>query len=310
MKKKFFVTLQLTFGLLILFTLFYNIGIGKIIENLSKINFPYLFLIILFMILNFLLSARGLLFLIRPFNSKAKFLHILDCSFKSFAYGAITPGKLGEASLIPLLKKKGLNYGRSSAIFIADKIISLFLFSALAIVGVFVMFGLNILFSFIGSLVLLSSLFYFAFFSYAGRRLIRKLLGKRATKFKEFHKTILLFAKKYKKELLGNFVTTLIRILTVAFTIKLILIALGSNIALLDAIYVKAITTLITFIPITINGLGTKEVSGVYLLTRFSIPLEIGSTMYLLALILNYLIALAIFLLGSREFLKFRKSVQ
>ena len=81
-----------------------------------------------------------------------------------------------------------------------------------AITGILVFFGTRSFISFFGALIALTAFGYLLFFSNHGRQILRKILGKRASIFADFGKTLRGFSKL---AIIQNLLVTVIRIVIV-----------------------------------------------------------------------------------------------
>tara|TARA_Y100000034_G_scaffold126145_1_gene176936 strand:+ start:320 stop:1249 length:930 start_codon:yes stop_codon:yes gene_type:complete len=302
MKNKTLRIVQISFGFILLFALFYTFGLSAIIDALLTTKPFYLLLATVFFLLTFLIGAFNIYVLLRSTPHKYSFLDILKSYLLSSSVASFFPGKLGEFSLLYYLKKDKVKLGTSSAIFFMDKIITLLVVLLLAFVAILSYYDLAIALKIglIGLLVLILGTFLFLL--KPTRNFITKyILRKHASSFKGFMPTITHCFKNHKFLLLANILITFLRWIIRTLLTYTLFLSLGFDIALAPIIFILALETLVALIPITINGLGTKHAVAVYAYQQIlTVPGHITLTRLLLGHILRYLFS-AIWLLVLKK---------
>ena len=290
MRQKILTTIKLLLGFFILFILFYKIGFGKIITTLENIDVFLLFISLIIYLIFFLVGSLNLKILLDGINRKINFLRLTKYYFLSWSIGLLAPGKVGDFSLIYFLKKEDIPIGEGTVIAIIDKIVTIIVLAIITILGflIFPFFtgvdALKIAILFVGSLLIIA-----LFMTTPGRNFIKKyILRKFATKFTGFSKTFFYFLKKKKAVLSLNFLLTILRVIVTSLIYFVLFISLGQNINLFYVILINSIGTIIALIPITISGLGIREVTAVFLYSQVGINSEITATVYLTLAIFNY----------------------
>ena len=203
------------------------------------------------------------------------------------------PGKIGELWMVYFLKKEKTSLGIGSAVVIMNKLIGIIVVFFLAIGG------MPLFFDAIQSLKIISVFFIglllsiYILFSNFSRKFIRKfILRKWESKFEGFSKTLFTLLKNHKPSILYNSLLSLINWITNAFVIYFLFLAFGQHVPILKIILINAILTIITMIPISINGLGIKEYTGVFLFSLLGISTLTTTSVFLTYLISIYLISL------------------
>ncbi|KYK25285.1 hypothetical protein AYK26_02275 [Euryarchaeota archaeon SM23-78] len=292
---------RIIIGIAIFIILYLKLGFKATFGSISTIGIlPIIIFAILFFIYTALESVC-LKIIIDSLGKKVKFKKIVQYYLMSWAVGQFTPGNLGEFSIIFFLnKEKHMNLGKTSAISIADKIIT---FALIFIIGGFAMFfylpfqqalTLALIIAIIGTLLLLLAL----------NTKVRNIITKRI--FRKSHKTVDLFDKdiktfffKRKKQVALNFGVTAIRWLILFIGVKILFDALGVRVSLGHVIGIISLSTLVSLIPVSVSGLGIRETSGVYLFKAVGISTIASGTIFGVMLIIRYILAVIIFLVNK-----------
>ena len=307
LRKEFFIRLLKIFlSVLLLIVVVYYIGIDKIMQTFLSMNLIYLPFIFVLFAFNIFLAPISSIFLYFPIKSKnvsaSEFYHLR--LFTSML-GSFTPGKLGEYSLLYILKK----YHNTKIIPIffiisLDKIITLFcilLFSLVAFLFLFNYFNLAIY------VVVLLLFFMISFFF--SRFVIHKIRWVsvhlfRIKRLHDFFYTIgdLLkqYLKKYYMYIFANLVMTFLLQLLVAYITKETYAAFSFSIPLFSVFLVNSVIGLLSFIPLNLFGFGIKEITSIYLYTLLGVPPAVTTSSILIFILFRYVIYLLYF--ASREF--------
>jgi len=294
MKNKWVLFLKLTIGLLILGAVLLKLGLKTILRNLIEINFYYIPLFILISILILYVSCINIKILALPYNKKLGVFETFKYYTLSWALSLITPGRIGEFSLIYFLKKKDISIGQSSAIVVLDKIISLTIISTLAIIGFFKFFTTAQGIGIIIIMFILFCIFSFFIISDFGRSIIKRfILRSLSKKFEGFSKSLFEYFKNYKKELVMNLLLTLIKFFLSGLLIYSFFLAFDQFSAnIIDMVLIYCILTIISLIPLSLNGLGIKEGAAIYLFGTLGFDKIIVGSIFIDLLIFNYIFAI------------------
>ena len=305
MNKKQANIIKFILGLSILFFVFYKIGLKEIYKTILEMNFFFAIpFVIIFYIMFFILGTINLKILLNPIK-KVPFKKLLKYYALSWSFGLFVPSKIGEFSLIFLLKKEKIPIGKTTAISVIDKTITLITFVIFSAIGFLIFF--NPMDSLKFTLILLSILFIgiFSILSNKVRNIIKKLIGKYHIYFKGFSKTLFSYLKENKRVLFMNFILTIIKWgLIDAGLVFIYFLAFGKVVNPLYIILITAITLTVGLIPITINGLGIKTPTAIFLYGQIGIISPIVASVYLIDLVIKYLIAsfMFAFLLNKKTF--------
>jgi glycosyltransferase 2 family protein len=309
MKIKYFNLLKIGLGLFIIFILVYSIGLKKILNTFSDINlFPFAG-VVLFYFLGFLTGALNLEILLRCINKNFGYLKLLKYYLLSWSVSLFLPGKVGEFSIIYFMKNENIELGEAVVISLMDKIITILSLLSFAVFGFFVFFSIydaiKIIFIILIGFVLLL-LFIMTNF---GRSIIKKIfLRKYASKFKGFSKTWFFYFRKRKKLLLLNYIITLIKWSFAFWMMYFLFLVFRWNVSFVNILLVVSTVRLISLVPITISGLGIREMSAIYLFGKLAnpIPVNITASVYLIVLLINYLTAFVIVVFLKKKDILFK----
>jgi len=263
-------------------------------QTVKKINPWYcLFLPFLVLLILYLQTLKWWV-LLKSQGIKVELAGLFKIHLVSSYYAFITPSRVGYFVKIPYLQSQsGLSATEISGSVIIDRILDVFTL---------------LIFALLGSLSLLSSYpnVFFIFLAIFLAFVIIILFfysKKRARSFASFFKRIIPDKLKEKlekifNELYNNFPAKrklLLPVLLSAFIwfilysqTYLIALSLGINIDYWHFIGLLPISTMITLLPITINGLGTREAALILLFSSYNVPQESIVAMSLIGFILFF----------------------
>ena len=295
MKKNFvFMISRIFISIAILGILIYYVGIKQILETFVSMKKVFLIPILILHIISLLIGALNIKILIKKIKNKLSFRKILKYYLVSWSIGSIMPGKIGEFSILYMLKKENISYGQSLAITMIDKIITIIVLSITAAITIIFLTEVKNFYKPIIFVVMII-IFLIALKAKIVRDIIKRIMPKKfADKFKKFNKTLNFFIKNHKKELTINFVLTIIKWIITGLGITLLFFSFGfkTNPIIITAISMSL--TIISLIPITINGIGLRETAAVYLYSLLGAKPEVVISAYLVMTVINYVFAIII----------------
>jgi len=295
--KKLIIFLKISISILFLVFLFWKFGLKETIKNISTISAFLIVLILLIFLINLILGSWKIFILFKALKTKLNFFSLLKHYTISWFLSFFTPGKIGQFSLIYFLKKERVKVGESSAVFVVDKIIGLITLLLLSISGLFIFLKTSEAFK-----IVLISLFLIFFLSFAslsrvGKNLIKKnILRKYSKVFVGFSKAESLIFKK-KSLILKNFVMSIINWIINAISVYILLVGFNQKISLFSVVSINAILSIISFIPISISGLGVREASAVFFFSKLGIKPVIVLTTFIFLSIMKYLCAVIVIII-------------
>ncbi|MBN2094127.1 MAG: flippase-like domain-containing protein [Candidatus Zambryskibacteria bacterium] len=289
------------------------IGILLFVFILSKLDFSYYkelrpqidffkFILAVLLVLFFgFVRALRWRFLMRKQGINYSVYESYLMYLSSVYIGMFTPGRLGEASRVLYLTKAGYSIGKSFVSVVLDRLADIFF---LLIFGYFSMFlFLQILKSEIFYIGLILALIVLLIFLVFKNQIIRAFLKKVfyffiPPKYKDYwqlnSQEFLNELQVYRtKEYAWIFALTLLGWLTYYLIVYLLALSVGLNIV--PFIYIASIVTLssfLTLLPISVAGLGTRELVFISLLSVFAVSKELAVALSLLVFLMSVFVAL------------------
>lgn len=279
--------IKYVFGPLLLVILLWTIGIVKIWELLTVTDFKFFVLAYLFFMFSIFFAVLNLYVLFYPLQ-KIDPRRFLQYFFASRITSLIFPGRLGEFSLSYYLKGENINLGRGMAAVVTDKLITITISMILGIIAISAFMKGQHITAFVLYVFLMLMLFVLLLSS-RSRQFIKKwILRKYARHFAGFSKTLFSYEQEHKGMVLLNMIFTLMRLIVLALSAKVMFLALETDISLLTLILVSGLETLSNSIPLTVNGLGIKQAIGVYVFSAVGVSPVITGTRYVLGFLIEY----------------------
>lgn len=302
MNKNIRFLLKFGIGIALFGMLLYKVGIDRIVvvlENIQPVFFAVSFLVFTFSVF---IAGLNVKMMLSPFQQQISEKKYWRSYLLSRVSGLLLPGRLGEFTLVYFLKKENLSFGQGIAAIVADKIITFVCSGIVGIVALFYFFNVGVakqaFFIFLGILFLIS----LSFFPFVRSFLSRFILRKYAPHFENFGKTLFSYLKQNFELTVLNVILTLLRMVVIAFMAGLMFKAVGVAVPFSLLFLMQSIETLVTMIPLTVNGLGTKQAVGVYLYGLQGIPPVLVLGKYILGITIQYVFGLLSFLFfGLRE---------
>lgn len=287
--------LKLIIGLSIISYLIYIIEVNVILETIKKIDKIYLIPVVVSVLLSNLLGTHGLYFLTKPINKSIEEKELLSPYFVSWSLGQLLPSKIGEFSRIYFLKKRGLNMRESTLIFLLDKINSIICLIIITIIGIHIFTKIDTSMYIISLTIILMCILVIIINEKIRNKIFNLIPKKFYDKLlKDFSEDSSNYLKENRKYIIYNLIINALRLLIDAVTIWLLFKSLNLTPNIWYILIVNTITTLSTIIPITISGLGIREVVAVFLLSTVGIQKEISFIVYITIATIRLLISLIV----------------
>ncbi len=205
-----------------------------------------------------------------------------------FSLGLLSPGQIGDVSLVLFLRNGGVPVSKSGAAYTMDKLITLLVLSLIAVFGLLryrllsvghLLIGVAILAGVAGVTWLLIAR------GRSGNRLVTAI-QKIAREIAEY--------RFHLKTILGNVLLTGLKWLVLCVAYYLAFLAFGTSVRWPDIGVIPVMSTLVGYIPISVAGIGTVEVSAVMLFKMLGVAEAIVISVYLFLRSLQYLLALGL----------------
>ena len=262
--------------------LVFKIDFNKI-HQLVKFDFSYLFSALIIIVLSSIIRPLRWQYILKKINIAYSFKKVFQLYYIGVLFGNITPGKLGEFGRTAYLKKDNHPINESLISILIDKAADAILLLIIGFLGIIYLrriLSINIV---VTSIIIISGIIFLTII--IKTRLYRVLIPKNwqiyiLNLFKglKFYKT-----KNYLFILFLTFIHWFFHYLI------LYLLALSVGITNLSLFYFAisiAIAELITLLPISILGIGTRDISLLFLFSLFNIPAETTISFSVLSLII------------------------
>jgi uncharacterized membrane protein YbhN (UPF0104 family) len=292
-----FIFFRTAIAVSLLIVLFVVIGLESILRTLKEIDPAWGALVALCLSLLFILGALNVWILLRAMRPVPLLDFVMAYSY-SWAVSLISPGQAGDASLILFMRRYDVPLRQSAAAYTLDKAITLLLFGCVACVGAFaaieefkelrlpfLIFGISV----VGGAVLTALVF--SRFLAGG--------GERPSRWSRFKEELNTFRQK-PHLLLLNFGVTVLKWMVVSVTYWVAFRSFGVHVAWREIAVIPIVATLVGYIPVSLAGIGTVEVTAVFLFGKVGVAQPTVLSAYLLLRTLQF--SLAIFLLGFLRF--------
>lgn len=278
--------LRLIGSVVLLFIILSKVDLLKIFLSLTKIN------ILLLLFVSFLNIPQIFLKSLRwkqmlgtqsiQYNMKNAFV----VYWVGICAGIVTPGRLGEFIKAVYLKSdKGVSLSKGMSSVLVDRLFDLYLLIILGLIGIWKFdilcklsnISLLLLFIFIlFPLLILNKQLITKVVSLIYKSVIRKKVQFREKfeeKFEDFYDGI---NQLINLKLIFSALLTCLSYLVFFIQCYLIAIAMGISISFIAITFFMAISNLISFIPISISGLGTRDATLIYLFSLIDLNPELA----------------------------------
>jgi glycosyltransferase 2 family protein len=290
-------------GIAIVAYLVFLVGIGNIISEFQKVNLLYVPAIVIIIIFSVVMRIINFRLFLLP-DEKGRQISLAKLAWinlVSWAAGTFTPGKLGEFSSIYLLKEEGISTGKSAAISVLNKAITIAALFLLAIIGLIKYFGIGSSWKMITALVLILLLPYLLIMNRPAwnlaKRILRRFIQKYEKSFVGFANELQTYLTKRKMLIFYNFLVNLAWIAVSTLSLMLAFSSIGQDTSFVDVALINSIGTATSLVPITIGGLGLREASAIILFGTIGIGQSITLSAHLIITGIVYILAAATALL-------------
>jgi glycosyltransferase 2 family protein len=279
------------FSVLLLIILIYKIGAKELISNALMANLWYIPLVVLTWVLLFFIGALNFSVLLRAIGYQLKFGKMFSFYLMSWSIGLVVPGKIGEFSIAYFLNKKGIGYGKGLAVASIDKFITILTLILISSIGSFVF--LEIINSIIMTTILWGVFAVFIFgVLYSEKFLKKHFLRNHLEKFDEYQNSFKHIFKFSRQAIFINSFLTLFKWIVSALGIMFLFSAFNLQVPYMHIFLLNGMITILSLIPITMNGLGLKEAGAVYLFSKFTgAAVSAVAGAYIIGTALTYIIA-------------------
>ena len=240
--------------------------------SILKLEFRIAIVIPVIVIFNTIIAAFNVYILIFP-GGDFSFRSFLSMYWLSWAVGLIFPGQVGDvATLSSVLRRYDVKVSRSLGRSLVDKLISFLLMLIFSLCG---LVGLKEWSPFCEGIYFWGTFFLIIIITSQYKFIIRSLFNW-SPKLAEFLGNLLIeftvTIKNYPFRVAVNVLLTFVKITLVGGCYWYVFRALGySNFGFWQVVPLVALSSIIAYLPISFNGLGTVEVMGVYIFSTIGI---------------------------------------
>jgi hypothetical protein len=302
--KKYFIII----GIALFIYLLIKLDVRKIIGEVREINIYYLLIAVSLFLIYLIFQTLKWFVIARKQKVEIPFREAFKINVIANFYGFVTPARIGSITRATYFKDYKGGSGKGLGNFIIDKILDISSLLLLAIGFGFLLYknikiiSTSYLYVFIGIflLIILFSLIFYKkksskfFLKFLYHLIPERLKNKARLSFESFYENMPPFGFLILVFIL-NLVTWVIDYMTMYF----IALSLGVDIHPIFFLVILPISTLVAQIPITINGLGTRELTLISLFGLFGVEAVKVFAMSVISLVISGIIpaVIAIFLI-------------
>lgn len=292
-----FKIIRIMISVVLLVVVVYRVGAVNILKTFASINIVYLPAIVGLYALTLFLGGVKLWIVLKALRKNIPVSKTIIYSILSWSTGLFTPGKVGEVSLIYFLKQQGIETGTGTGVLLIDKSLTLSTLIACSGVGMFLLFHVKSILLFLLILAAALGTIYILTF-WAERitplRLQSWLSSLRMSLQTVFHGNTML--------LLFAFILAIFKWCVTGMAFYIVFISLGCSSNILFVMIISMTITIINIIPITLHGLGLKEMAAIHFYSLIDIPKEAAVASSLFFSLLAYASALTVIIFFGRYF--------
>lgn len=242
-----------------------------VIFEIKKLS-PFCTTVICILIVSFTILGAYNSYLIINLEKRLKFSDYIPIYWASWAFALILPGQVGDITTLSIIMKKhGLDISKTLGRSLIDKLISFIITGVFAIIGITSLPNLNIVSYW--QFFILITLFLFI---YSQRKSILFHLPQVQPKLIKFLNQVKNEARKvvqkHPLKLGGNIILTLCKTILTGIIYWYVFQSLGyKETTILQITPLVAACSLIAYLPISINGIGTTEIAGIFFFSTVGI---------------------------------------
>ena len=268
-------------------------------KELLNVKISFLILAAFFASIQIITRAQKWRVILLRANISLSRINAINLYWLGSFIGAITPGRFGELIKIYFLKNKGYSAFRSFLSVFFDRLSDVFILLLLGFlifsfflreIGVYIF-----LISIISLLILI-----FVFMLINKKSFLHKIFSKILKKFSlidfeeydnfSFIQFLSSFKKSKKRLIISFFFYLIISWLFYFLARYLTALSLGLDLSFLEVSVISALVAVVTMLPISIAGIGTREAAVIYLFSLFSLNKETALVFSLLVFAIDLLV--------------------
>lgn len=271
-------------GLLLFAYIITRIDVPKVLDIFKKSNSLAIFgILIMIIVLTFLVRAYKWKLLIKDQNMEVSYFQLLSMFCSSYFVSVIVPGRIGEFIRIFFLQKKGHSFPKSSISVIVDRFQDVIILIIMGCFGLLYFSSIFIdQFILIVGLLLIGTIGLIIFFM---SKKLRCFIFDMIVKF--------LIPKKYKEKTRNGFDEFILELKKIKISTHIITaivslaawmifyvmfywvaLLMGIDVTLFQIIIISSISSLVTTLPLSFSGLGTRDAIFILLFAQLGIASE------------------------------------
>jgi len=272
-----------------------TVGVEDIVKTFLSMNPAIGLLAWLCLVLLFFLGGFNVWLLLNSIHA-ISFFDFLKVYTNSWVASLIVPGQAGDASIILFLKKRGIPLKITGPVYMLDKVITLAFFLTVSCYGSHLLIPDLKLSMFVLFLPPIG----FAAFGLILWRLPSKykLVAKTKARLEELWWVIRDFFYKKWYIIAINVLLTVIKWMVTSLGFYFAFAAFGFQVDIYVVTVIPILSSLVGYIPVSIAGLGTVEVTAAYLFSLVDIQQSIVLNSYLLLRVFQYGLAVLLLIIS------------
>ena len=295
-RRRILVSIQIVLGLVILIFVAYKLNFKEIFALFSKINILWALFAALFTVVFFLISAYNLHFVLSRF-CKIPFIFFLKSYTHSYILNFVAPAQLGDASIPLFLKKHDVPVELSGIAYLVDKFNTILVYCIVGFSGAYFIF--HALDPYLFFLVPL------AFVAMTGIILLSiKLLpnkSKLINKIRNLADRLIIQIKLLEHNwqlIIISFFLSLLKWIVLCLAYYFAFKAFMPDPPFPQIGIIPILSTLVGLIPITFGGIGTVELSAIYLFGLIGVDKIVVLDSYIILRLMQYLTAFSFYIVN------------
>ncbi len=297
--KKIFKIILHSIGPLIFLYIISQINFTALADSLKSVNLPLLFLAAAVMILEVIIRSKRWQKILSALSLRISGRQSLELYWVGAFVGVITPGKLGELIKVYFLKRKGYSSFRSFFSVFLDRLIDIiFLFFIGLLIFLFCLQSIGIYIFYFGLLICLLLGVFLLFFSRKIRlpkrwiACVKKIIPWDLSAYDRFTFAKLRRGIKGLKpaDVIFTVIYLLLGWLLYFLSRYMIATSLGLHLSFVSIAIISSAVAIVSALPFSIAGLGTREAVVIYFFSLFGLKAEIALVFSLLILATDLLV--------------------
>ncbi|WAC05027.1 MAG: lysylphosphatidylglycerol synthase transmembrane domain-containing protein [Methanoregula sp.] len=293
-------------GIVLFLIILSRINLGALVDIFAHINLPLLFMALLVNGAAIVLKSLKWKIIVNSVKNDFTLKESIKAFFVGFSFSTITPAKLGDFIRVLYIQDDGCGLGKSLATVVIDRLIDIILLFSIALVGVYGFsvfyhieiisvstFALLIVGIIAGIYIVLNKSVLSALLKpFFNLFVPQHLKGKISLYYNDFFTGLFAFYLDHRRFYSSIFVGLISWIPPFIYG-YLLALSIGIDAGIFFFILVIPIISLLDLLPISISGIGTRDVALIFLFGLKSISPEQAVAFSLLYLFMSYwLIAL------------------